>query len=480
MVRIPCSSNFYEDIGHAAEVKNTIDASTRWLADIAGHHLAASNTAASTFVCSLQVLLQTQLDNHRHACAEVPPDTDHHCEVDQHDEGYDIERTSTCAPLSVDAASQHFMTQLTEMQAHTVVTCEDKDPNILWVQYGPAMMLRWVSLLESSGRWQFISWSSLDVVKFYQSKLYSFGPSFLKDGKWRFEEKQIPIAYPTVKKKCFAAKVKFMDIDGITIPCTGAKTCEKHLHSCYRNVISFCKFPFPRMFKRMTRALMNICYSLLISWCVPDLAKSPQCLMDRCDMLKHNDSRCCLFCGCKMKTPTLQTYDVPQAYEEVHVDVLKKDVSYLMRVAEKTNTGMQQVLHSIKSIVGPCKKLQRNMGDRTVIVSRTLEKCVSLYLDCRIFKVGNTFIYQKQGIPIGGYMSSGLLNIYLTVCEDRFAKKGWKQHLGTKKCDQNLLLQELVAISRYEDDIVAMSYLLCPSCVNEIVQHAYRSRIRVD
>eukprot|EP00973_Karenia_brevis_P091383 12407201-Karenia_brevis.AAC.1 len=75
------------------------------------------------------------------------------------------------------------------------------------------------------------------------------------------------------------------------------------------------------------------------------------------------------------------------------------------------------------------------------------------------------------------YMSSTLLNLYLSSAEDLFDRKKWKtfcpNHHGPER-------SRVVAIARCEDDILLMSHLLCPDCITDLVKEAYMYKIAVD
>ena len=62
-----------------------------------------------------------------------------------------------------------------------------------------------------------------------------------------------------------------------------------------------------------------------------------------------------------------------------------------------------------------------------VIASGTMLKCIDTYLACNLYRIGDKFISQDSGVPIGGYLSSGLLNAHLACGEDHITRHGWKQ-----------------------------------------------------
>ena len=152
----------------------------------------------------------------------------------------DEERRVACSSCFPDA----FLAASDEMHDDLTTTSEDKDPSILWIQHGTAMMSRWTKILMSSGRWQDVPWSTAEVIQFYKSKLYSSGPQCLKDKFEHFRQEHIPLAYPTIKRKCFKGSVTFQAMQHGFCALGTTHTCTKPTHSCFRNIISFSSFPF--------------------------------------------------------------------------------------------------------------------------------------------------------------------------------------------------------------------------------------------
>ena len=118
-------------------------------------------------------------------------------------------------------------------------------------------------------------------------------------------------------------------------------------------------------------------------------------------------------------------YDVGQAYEMVKESHLRSSLNYVLRVAENTGVGMQQVFNSMRTIVSACRSFHRDKDDRVAIVTKTIRKVVEAYLQFKIYRVGVFFVQQVSGVPVGGFLSSALLFLYLSSCEDYFDKHLW-------------------------------------------------------
>ena len=84
-----------------------------------------------------------------------------------------------------------------------VVTCEDKDNNVSWLSHGPCLPSRWRYMLLQSHRWQVFDYLLHAVVLYYRKWLHTCLPKFLLTGNTNFSSRNIPIAYPTIKGKCW-------------------------------------------------------------------------------------------------------------------------------------------------------------------------------------------------------------------------------------------------------------------------------------
>ena len=96
---------------------------------------------------------------------------------------------------------------------------------------------------------------------------------------------------------------------------------------------------------------------------------------------------------------------------------------------------------------------------------------IHITLNFRYAKLGNSIIKQNTGIPIGGPMSKSLTSILLCKDEQHF-----KTHFNSKTLwplKQNTDQTTLIAVSRYVDDSIMISHLLCTPCIKKLIPVIY-------
>merc|ERR1712155_260575 len=101
------------------------------------------------------------------------------------------------------------------------------------------------------------------------------------------------------------------------------------------------------------------------------------------------------------------------------------NLTYLLRRAEDTNTGIQQVLKTRKAIVSTTRDFHRHQDDRIVLATQSIKRCVKAYLNFRIYRIGTKYIIQQTGVPIGGYLSAALMGLDFSAAESRFDCGKW-------------------------------------------------------
>ena len=112
-----------------------------------------------------------------------------------------------------------------------VLTCEDKDPSVLWGSSLDGLISRWFSLLSTQPRWKIGGFGVDSLLGCYRHWINNCLPRSLKPPECLIFDTELPYIYPTVKRKCFNGWQGCM------------KTCIKPGHSCFRNVCSFRKLP---------------------------------------------------------------------------------------------------------------------------------------------------------------------------------------------------------------------------------------------
>eukprot|EP00973_Karenia_brevis_P013798 1873023-Karenia_brevis.AAC.1 len=189
---------------------------------------------------------------------------------------------------------------------------------------------------------------------------------------------------------------------------------------------------------------------------------SPSCVICKCDIINHLN----------------HAWDIPQAYEMMSRTKLMKDVKNLLQISERSRLGIQQVFKCAKAVSCHTRSFHRDRDDSVVIASRTIARAVQAYLEFRTYRIGNMLLKQKDGTPIGGFLSSTLLNLHLATAENNFLKYEWP-----KLVKKHGLCQDFYAYispSRYEDDLHCCSRSICHACVSNIVKSAYSGRLPFD
>ena len=104
----------------------------------------------------------------------------------------------------------------------------------------------------------------------------------------------------------------------------------------------------------------------------------------------------------------------------------------------------------------------------------------------RIFRLGNRFVEQLEGMPIGGPHSFAMLHASLTRLEDRFISKlGCEKWLtsggpiGTSNAGR-YQLDQVVLLKRYVDDVAALSFCVCQGCLRNLIPRINRPIITFD
>ena len=132
----------------------------------------------------------------------------------------------------------------------------------------------------------------------------------------------------------------------------------------------------------------------------------------------------------------------------------------------------------MRAIVGRCSSLRASFDDRIHITTNTIFNAVRGYLHFKAYKFAGIFAYQCEGIPIGGYLSSVLLNLSIGTCEDYYDKHVWPK--PAMQHGLSAVRATRIAMVRYEDDVLTMSKSKCGKCLCIIVQSTYRNGVVFD
>ena len=86
-------------------------------------------------------------------------------------------------------------------------------------------------------------------------------------------------------------------------------------------------------------------------------------------------------------------------------------------------------------------------------------------------RAGDIVVHRTTGVPVGGFLSGGPLNLCLGGAEDRHDKWLWPQIAQTfgPDIDRSLTFH----VSRYEVDTLLLSYPMCSNCLYGVVKMTY-------
>eukprot|EP00973_Karenia_brevis_P040975 5670197-Karenia_brevis.AAC.1 len=80
----------------------------------------------------------------------------------------------------------------------------------------------------------------------------------------------------------------------------------------------------------------------------------------------------CVLCGSTLTHHINHAWDIPQAYEMMRKRKMLEDVRRMLKVAESTKVGLQQVFHCAKAVVSHTRSFNRGRDDSTTWASRTI------------------------------------------------------------------------------------------------------------
>ena len=85
----------------------------------------------------------------------------------------------------------------------------------------------------------------------------------------------------------------------------------------------------------------------------------------------------------------------------------------------------------------------------------------------RYFRLGNAWLFQRKGVPIGGPLSGHILDSILADIEFEFDK--------AKKDRQSLFLA-----GRFADDVLLVSFVLCTCCLQRQLHELFKDIVSFD
>ena len=299
-------------------------------------------------------------------------------------------------------------------------TVEDKDPSILWQIMSDDIFNFWRhTMSEASDRWEIHDCPTADILQKYRGILDYVLPRNLLRSSNSFSTKHIPYTYFTVKHKCFRHCTQ--QVGGTLIPPVGtpptpsdckphlpAHTCRKKGHSCLRNIVSFRHLPGRTAFRRVGRAFIHGLCSVMPGYGLRGLSRGKIIILSRLESQEKRREGSfygCVQCGAAMSGPTLYTADAGQAYEMVAPARIEKSFCSIFKAIRRVTKKADPLISVIHSTKAKCKFggfITDKLFDRSVFYLSRIEKSMRALVKCRWYRFGNSFIFQKSGIPIGG------------------------------------------------------------------------------
>ena len=138
-----------------------------------------------------------------------------------------------------------------------------------------------------------------------------------------------------------------MVFNGMVYPTRQVHTCTKQTHSCYRNIVSFARFPGKHIFKMIARALTHVILQHVNGWATIS-KRGVAALAHSCS------DRRCLRCRHRMESPTNVVYDAGQAYETLKWEWIERDLDKSIQLSIGSGTILVQVLKAARAITGRC------------------------------------------------------------------------------------------------------------------------------
>ena len=357
-----------------------------------------------------------------------------------------------------------------------LATVEDKDPSLIWLQHTKGYMYRWCNRLASQTRWRIANVSEKLVVDYYRQLVNNCLPRSLLGSSSSLFKHHIPYAYASIKHKCYSGNPTSNRVH----------SCEKPNHSCERNIISFKRLPGRKVFKKIGRCLRHLLELYGRGWNFSCLTNSASELSEKYAATTPRapgPNCCCLKCGAAMKTPSIIAADAGQAYEELGAEFVSSTLEFFYEEAGFSKEGKKDVAISISNSTRHQSrsggKVIDVVNDRVVFWVSRVRKCVDSLLAMKIFKLGNRFLAQVRGIPIGGPISGIVLDLCLARLECIYDKKSWPQ-LASTAGRKSQPRDKLIAAGRYADDCILVSRWFCPSCLFQTVTKTYGSQVKFE
>jgi hypothetical protein len=113
--------------------------------------------------------------------------------------------------------------------------------------------------------------------------------------------------------------------------------------------------------------------------------------------------------------------------------------------------------------------------DRTVFWLSKLYRAVEVLLRFTLFIFGNLYLEQVCGIPIGGPISGVILEFCLGYLEEDADKSLWQRFRAGTTLQRRR--DCYIAVMRYVEDLLAISFLLCDDCLIDFALQTYSKQV---
>ena len=325
---------------------------------------------------------------------------------------------------------------------------------------------------QDSVHWLPVASTAREVCKNYRLMHLECLPTHLK--KWaarkRWESFELPYAYCTLKSKCFAD-----DEDG------AKHVCEKPGHSCFRRIISWRSHPARRVYKGVGRAILGVIKLLGIGFETDNLFTAVRDFRGAVGKLSCS-SDTCLRCNSRKPRLSICVADAAQMYEELSPTRIRDAVGFLV-------SRLQLLMPHVRGIaVAKSRPLHtwasnnefRHRSASTVWTWSDIFSVLDLALRQPVVRLGKALFRQVIGAPIGGHLSKATASAVLAVDEFKAC-----QNLGILQAAQYVPRQatslcEVVAFTRYVDDLAMGSRVLCEVCLCSMTSLIYSKPISFD
>ena len=352
-----------------------------------------------------------------------------------------------------------------------VAVQEDKDKASCWLLpcavYNKlfALMVR-----QDAEHWVRHSGNVVDIVEHYrqlhEDKLPSHLRLYCACSRWK--RWRLSYMYINIKSKCFESGV--------------GRVCLKPSHACCRRIVSWATHPCKWLYKLNARALEGAVRLWGKGFETHDLFSAVHDLRLAVDKLNHSHGfvHCCYKCHSPKQPLCVWVGDAAQLFEEVCRDeVLTRLKAILAELCETSDAAYGIVTKKSRRLhywlarknFRPSAAARLHRWDEMVAIAE-----VALAQTC--VRVGPVLFQQCRGVPIGGFLSKQCASIYLVFSEAQWVQNAKEEH-GLRYPPQ-LSFCEAVAATRYVDDLVLVSSVLCGACLNNLPGSIYQQPVSFD